>query len=469
MLARLISSLMLAALALTAAVGAPRPGAIRARFAAPVLATSGGESHTIVTVYTHDLGFVRQERALAFGDRGDTLRIDDVPRAIDVSSVRLVPRQGRVTRLAYRFDAASGDALLDAARGAHVRVSLRGDRVVEGTLLAADPAWLVLSDANGAVHTLARSSVDDVAVTDAPRLAFTRPGLEAVVEGAGGSTLSAELSYLTGGLSWTAEHTLVRTGETEATWSSGVTVDNTTGRDFRDVALELVAGEPRREAPQPMPMLRAMAPMSVAGGMAKVADLTEQPVGEYHLYTLGRPATLRNEETQKLTMYDPRRIHVAPRYLFRPSDGNGVRTQLELVNDTASGLGMPLPAGRVRVYEPGPGGALEFTGEMSIGHTAEGEKLTLDVGQAFDLVGERKELTNTRISDRERETTVEIRLRNRKASPVTIVVEELVSGDVTVLKSSPEAVRKDASTLQFRVPVAAGAEQVVTYTARFRY
>jgi hypothetical protein len=435
----------------------------------PRAAVTGAESNTVVTVYTHDLGFIRQEREIAAGDRGDTLRLEDVPRQIDVSSVRFVPRAGRLLRLAYRNDGSTGDALLDAARGRRVRVTLRGDRTVEGTLVSADAGWLVIAEATGGLRSLSRAAVEDVAVPDGGRPAFTRPGLEAVVEGArSAGTVRAEMSYLTGGLSWAAEHTLVRSGETGGTWSSSVTVDNTTGRDFTNVGLRLVAGEPRRESPRPVPMPMARGGM-IEAFAAKTADLSEEAFAEYHLYTLDRPATLRDQETQKLTMLEPRRVTLTPRYLYRASDGNGVRTQLEVVNDAKSGLGVPLPGGRVRVYEPGPGGELGFTGEVTIPHTAAGEKLTLDVGQAFDLVGERREVSNTQISDRERESTVEITLRNRKHAAVTIVVEEAVGGDVTVLRSTPAVERKDANTLRFTVPVAAGETAVVTYTARFRY
>jgi hypothetical protein len=140
-----------------------------------------------------------------------------------------------------------------------------------------------------------------------------------------------------------------------------------------------------------------------------------------------------------------------------------------VMNESAAGLGVPLPAGRVRFYEPDAGGALQFSGETAIGHTAEGEKLTLDVGQAFDLVAERRELYNKRITDREREYSVEIKLRNRKKTNVSIVVQEGVSGDVEVLKKTHEFTRKDANTLEFEVPVAAGKEVVVGYTVRVRY
>jgi hypothetical protein len=431
--------------------------------AAPQLGRCAGPA---VTVYSNDLGFVRELRALELGHDRDTVRLD-VPERLDFSSVRLAPRTGRVARLAYRYDVANGDAALDRARGTRVRAMLRDDRLVEGDLVAADGSWLVVREDDGTLHTVARAAVEDVRLGEAQQGFVLRPTLEAVIEGRRGP-LEAELSYLTGGLSWSAEHVLVRRGESGATWSSFVTVQNATGRDFVDAVLKLVAGEPSRSKGPPAPMAggRMMA-MSMAAEAAP--DLSEQAFSEYHLYALDRPATLRDRESQSLSMIEPREIKVKPRYLYRGGDPRGVRAQLEVQNAAASGLGVPLPAGRVRIYEADRSGAVQFAGESAIGHTAVDEKMTLEVGAAFDLVAERRELYNKRIADREREYAVEIKLRNRKSNDVTILVEEGISGEVEITQQTHPFTRKDANTIQFELPVAAGKETVLRYTARARY
>jgi hypothetical protein len=275
--------------------------------------------------------------------------------------------------------------------------------------------------------------------------------------------IQAELSYLTGGCGTLS--TSASVGEASATWSAGVTVANDRPRLRGSFARWWRRAAPRVPMPQPVAEGRMMTmKMADVGGGA----LSEQAFAEYHLYTLERPATLRDRETQRLTMIEPRSIKLAPRYLYR-GGSPGVSTQLVIMNDAASGLGVPLPGGRVRFYEPDAAGDLQFTGETGITHTAEGEKLTLDVGLAFDLVAERRELSQKRISDREREYAVEIKLRNRKKSDVTIVVEESIGGDWDVLQKTHEFTRKDASTLEFKIPVAAGKETVLGYTARVRY
>ncbi len=432
------------------------------------LAAAVAHSGPAVTVYTRDLGFVREERILELQHDRDTVLVP-VPERIDFSSVRLVPAGAKLERLAYRFDVATGDGALERARGSRVRVVLRGERVVEGTLTAVDGSWLVVRENDGSLHTLARNAADDVRIAN-PGDRFTlRPALEAVISGRKG-TVNAELAYLTGGLSWSAEHVVVRRGESAAVWSTNVTIENTTGRDFVDATLKLVAGEPNREGggSPPMPyMVRAQ--MAADGAMAEKAQMTEQAFADYHLYTLQRPATLRERETQALAMLDPRDVKVKPRYLYRGGDARGVRTQMEVVNSKAAGLGVPLPGGRVRFYESDPSGALQFTGETTLRHTAEDEKMTLEVGSAFDLVAERRETYNKRISDREREYGVEIKLRNRKPTNVEIVVEEGIGGDFEITQKSHDFTRKDANTIEFKIPVAAGKEAVLTYIVRSRW
>ena len=422
-----------------------------------------------LTIYTRDLGFVRETRTLELAGSRDTVRLSDLPERLDFSSLRLVPGgAARVTRLAYRWDAASGDAFLANSIGQRVSVVSKGERVTEGTLTASDGSWLVVRADDGSVTTLARGAVEAVRLTRPPARLSPRPTLEAVVEGARRGRGEAELSYLTGGLSWSAEHTVVRRGEREAVWSAVVTVENSTGRDYVDAALKLVAGEPKRSAPAPMPRAGYMKALTVASERADAADLSEEEFSEYHLYALDRPATLRGGEQQSFTMLEPRAVKVTPRYVYRGGDPRGVMSEMVIVNGRDAGLGVPLPAGRVRFYEPDADGVPQFAGESNIRHTAEGEKLELEVGTAFDLAAERAMLSSRRISNTEREYAVRIKLRDRKKSDVTILVRESVGGDTEIIQRTHDFTRKDANTIEFSIPVKAGAEVVVEYTARVR-
>ena len=420
-----------------------------------------------VTIYSGDLALIREDRAFDLAGSRDTLRLTGLPAGVDVTSIRFTPAGGaRVTGLAWNADVAGGERALELAVGRRVRIGQEKERWLEGTLVAASGGWLLLRAGDGRLHSIARDAAHEVVYEDPLALPGAEPVLEVALDGARAGAGRAELSYLTGGLGWSAEHRLIRGAPGRGEWSASVSVANGTHVTFADASLRLVAGNPARAggAPPPRPLMKMAMETATA---APQADFVEEAFSEYHLYTLPRPATLAGRQTRQLTMVEPKDVKLTPRYVTR--NGGLVTAQLELVNSKAAGPGVPLPAGRVRIFETDASGALLFTGESHIGHTPVDEELTLDVGQAFDLVSERRELAQRRISDREREHDVEVKLRNRKDESVTIRVEENVHGDHEILKRSHPFEVKDANTIRFEVQVPAGKEVTVTYTARVRY
>lgn len=422
-----------------------------------------------LTLYTSDLGLVKESRAVTFKGSRDTLRLESVSTRLDATSLRIVPSSGKLMRLAYRWDVATGDGLLEKAMGQRVRVMSKTERVTEGTLLTMDGAWLVVRTDDGALVTLSRDATHEIRVAKPDTNLSLKPAIEAVVDGAKKGAGEAQLQYLTGGLSWSAEHTLVRTGETTAQWSAVVRVENTTGRSYDDARVKLIAGNLSRTAPSvPRPEMAMMMKVSAMAADAGGAP-EEQSFSDYHLYTLPGTVTLRDRESQTLTLLEPKSVMVTPRYTYRGGDPSGVRSQLELVNSAKAGVGAPVPAGRVRCYAPDADQDLQLTGETNVRHTAIDEKFTLDLGYAFDLAAERKNTSEKRVSDREREFGVQISLRNRKATDATIVIEEPVGGDIEMIKSSHPFNRDDANLFKFTINVPAGKEVLVTYTARQRW
>jgi hypothetical protein len=197
-------------------------------------------------------------------------------------------------------------------------------------------------------------------------------------------------------------------------------------------------------------------------------SVTGEVFSEYHLYSLDPPATLRDRESQQLTMYASRSVSARPHYLYR-GGVPGVLAQLKIENTKTDGLGVPLPGGRVRVFEHDASGALQFTGESRLRHTPVDEEFTVSVGTAFDLVAERRIVFDRRPSNRERDIQIEIKLRNRKKTAVTIRIEEPMGGAFEIKTSSHPFERKDARTARADIQVPAGKEVVVTYEATIRY
>lgn len=304
----------------------------------------------------------------------------------------------------------------------------------------------------------------------------------------------AELSYVTGGMSWEASYNLVAPEKGDTLDLLGwVTIANQTGKQFDAAVIKLMAGEVMKLQPGESHdlaegMMRSMSALKVE------ATVSEKAFDEFHLYALPRPTTLRNRETKQVefirasgvkarTLYLYDGAAIGPQYrgwnaeMIRNQPDYGTQSNpkvwvmREFKNSAENGLGVPLPQGRMRFYRRDDAdGRLEFTGENTLDHTAKNETVRLYTGDAFDVVGERKR-TDFALNNRQSqmEEAFEITVRNRKAEPVEVrVVERLYRGvNWLVLAQSRDFAKTDAQTIEFRVPVPAEGETVVTYRVRY--
>lgn len=300
----------------------------------------------------------------------------------------------------------------------------------------------------------------------------------------------AQLSYLSGGFSWEADYNFVAPEKGEiATLTGWVTVTNQSGTAFTKAKVKLVAGdvnviqEEVMMAPAPAAMMRMDADAA--------RQVEEKAFDDFHLYTLARPLTIRDRETKQVEFIRAPEVKAAkfyvydgaPMYRFHGGRNDGplgnegfakdVAIYWEMTNDEASGLGMPLPAGRIRFYRADDAdGNLEFVGENSIDHTPRNEKLRIYTGNAFDLVGERRITDFVRVDRENRmQESVEVTLKNRSEEPKSIVVREhLWRWSTWQIEGNSQDFRKvDAQTIEFTVDLAPNEEKKVTYTARYSW
>jgi hypothetical protein len=210
--------------------------------------------------------------------------------------------------------------------------------------------------------------------------------------------------------------------------------------------------------------------------------MAQEAFGEYHLYTLGRRTTINNNETKQVSMLTGTAVPTLKRYVVngqhfyyrnahRP--GSPLKDDVEVFyqfrNDQKSGLGMPMPAGTVRVYQSDSKDGVHFVGEDRIGHTPKDETINLKIGNAFDVVCERKQTDFRRISSNVYEFEYAITLRNHKSTTVSVEVNEPIGGTWEMLRSSHEWRKTDAWASQFVVAVPADGEGTLTYRVRVTY
>ncbi|MEP7027313.1 MAG: DUF4139 domain-containing protein, partial [Candidatus Eisenbacteria bacterium] len=446
---------------LSAKTQAPAAAALTiAALIAAAPAAHAADRELTVTVYNSNLALVKDSRALDLGQGRQTFQLTGVSAQIDPTSVHLEGQGGEglaVLEQNYRFDLVSADKVLERYVDKDITVAGKDGKTTSGTLLSFDGGSLVINRKPG-ISIINRMEVKEVQFPDLPGGLITKPTLVWLLENGGSARRDAQLSYLTGGLSWHAEYVAVLdANDKNLSWSGWVSLENNSGTSYPDAKLKVVAGDVNRvsdETRYPRSQFESMA-------VAKVADqaFEEQSFFEYHLYTLARPTTLADKETKQLSLFPTSSVAAQKFFTYeRQKDSKKVRVTMEFKNSSQAGLGMPLPMGKVRVYKEDKSGAQEFVGEDRIDHTPKDETVRLTIGNAFDVTGEYAQTDQRRISDKEVETSHQIKLRNHKTEPVTVKVVEPAYGDWRITTSSQDFVKKDARTIEFTVTVPVDGE-----------
>jgi len=411
----------------------------------------------------------------------------DIAATITPASVhfRSLSEPSRVSVLEqnYEYDLLEPEKLLHKYVGRDV--TLVRTRQADGSTREEEVKARLLSYNNAPVWRIGNEIVtgmhaDHIRFPELPASLYSRPTLIWTLENGGATRHRVEASYLAGKLSWNADYVLtVARDDKLADVDGWVTLTNGSGTMFRNAKLQLVAGELNRVRQVLGRMVADEARRELASA---AAPMSQQSFSEYHLYTLGRKTTISNNETKQVSMLGGTGIPVQKRYIVEGQDfyyRNGrhpgapikddVQVYYQLKNEERSGLGMPMPAGVVRVYQSDSNGGVQFVGEDRIDHTPKDETLNLKIGNAFDVVCERNQVDFEKIAANTYEVEYEITLRNHKAAPITVEVNEPIGGTWRMLRSSHEWTKTAAWAARFVVPVAAEGASVLKYRARVTY
>jgi len=357
-----------------------------------------------------------------------------------------------------------------------------------GKLLSGSDDIILQAD-DGQVTTVKLARVRELKFPQLPGGLITKPTLIWMVNAAKEGNHDTQVTYLTNGITWKANYVVVVNDKDTAMNLNGwVTVDNQSGASYEDARLKLVAGDVRRVTPAPA--ARDGALMVAPTAAPKAAEqFTQQDFFEYHLYSLQRATTLRNRETKQIEFASTTNVPINKLFVYDgasnlrfygyqitdPNYGKTSNTKvavmLEFKNSEANKMGMPLPKGTMRVYKADSDGGNQFIGEDAIDHTPKDEMMRLNIGNAFDVVGERKQTNFTKVSDRVIEETYQIKLRNHKKEAVEVrAVEHLFRWSNWELKNlNQDYIKTDAQTIEFRVSVPPDGEKVVNYTVRYAW
>lgn len=441
-----------------------------------------------VTVYNSNIGLVRETRALNLPAGRVALRFADVAALIRPETVHLASLTSAdglsILEQNYQYDLLNPSKLLDKYVGREVTLVLR--RFENNTEVLTPVQAILLSNNNGQVWKIGGqivinpTNIVETRFPDLPQNLVATPTLVWDVDNAGGGEQTIEASYLTAGMNWEADYVLViGSDDTKADLQGWVTLTNQSGVGFENARLQLVAGDLNR-------LREAMGVSSIADAAARTskdeAQFREKAFFEYHLYTLQRPASIREQETKQVSLLEAIGFNASKEYVvngeseyYRSYDNPGaviknkVGVFIEFSNSQKNKLGMALPAGTIRLYQKDESGAQQFIGEDRIDHTPKDEDVRLKVGDAFDVTAERKQTDYKMISGSVYEHAYEIMIRNHKETPITVVVNEPIDGDWRMISSNFKPEKTAAFAARFHIPVAKDGETKLTYRVRVKY
>jgi hypothetical protein len=447
--------------------------------------TDADRKSVAITVYNQNFGVVREVRELpTLGTGPVSLEFRDVAANIQPETVAIkslsAPGSISVLEQNYRYDLLTPQTLLEKFVGKKIRTYRYHEAT--GKEEAADAELLSVNDQQPILRLNGEVTFGypaRYAFSQVPDNLIAKPTLMWLVQSQKPQQ-TVEVSYLTQNLNWSADYVLVvNEQDTQGALQGWVTLVNQSGASYKNAQLQLVAGDVNRV--QPERKYKGAAMSMPAAAPAGGAGFTEQGLFEYHMYTLGRPTTVLQNEQKQVSLLeadgikiDKKLIFYGQQYWFRGQYGEiqsnqKVGVYLDFKNEEKNKLGIPLPKGTLRVYKADKSGAKQFVGEDQIDHTPRDEKIRVKMGEAFDVVGDRKQTEWRALGSCTSESRWEIELRNHKDTAIEVEDYEPIGGDWTILESSIPYDKKDAGTFSFNVKVPARGKTKVSYRVRLRY
>ena len=442
----------------------------------------GDQTELNVTVYNSNIALIRDVRQLTLPTGDFRLKFMDIAATVNPATVHFRsltdPEKLGVVEQNYEYDLLEPAKLLHKYVGKEVtliRVSQEN-----GTTKREEIKATLLSDNNGQVWKIGNDIVtggyaESYRFPEVPANLYDRPTLLMSLENSGARKQQIEASYLANGLSWNADYVLtVGRDEKAGDLDGWVTLTNNSGTAFHHARLQLVAGDLNRVTTAPMMAAKGRA--MEAMNMAAAPQFQQENFSEYHLYTLGRKTSVEDKESKQISLLQGSGVPVekafvvnGQNYYYRSAQTPGspikdpVMVYYKFKNDEKSGLGMPLPAGNVRVYQKDSKGGVLFAGKDRIDHTPKDETVSVHIGNAFDVVSERKQTDYKRIDSKTWQMEYEITIRNHKESAITVEVDEPIGGSWEMLSHSYPYKKTGAFAAQFVVPVLKDGTAVLKY------
>lgn len=438
-----------------------------------------------VTIYNVNLGLVKDQRSLKLHEGINELRFMDVAAKIIPTSVYIKSLSDtqslRILEQNYEYDLLNPQKLLDKYVGREVKLFSKNPYTEREEIVNAK----LLSNNGGPIFQIGNEITfghpGRIIFPEVPENLISKPTLIWLLENRLKTEQKVEATYLTDGINWRADYVVTLNDKDDSADLSGwVTIENKSGASYKNAKLKLVAGDVNRVIEEPEYKDRMIKYM-MKEAEPSVAQFKEEEFFEYHIYTLQRETTIKDNQTKQINLVTASSIPVKKELVFRgnkyyyysqytdviPKQKVGV--YIEIDNKKENNLGIPLPKGIVRVYKHDVEGSLQFIGEDRIDHTPKDEKVRVKLGDAFDIVATKKQTDWKKIAYDTYEAAFEISIRNHKKEDITVKVIEPIPGDWTMLNSSHNYKKTEAFSAEFILQIPKDKETKLTYRVRMRY
>lgn len=433
------------------------------------------EKQISVTIYNDNLALVKDTRTLNLKAGLNEVAFRDISAQIDPTSVYFVskssPDNVKVLEQNFEYDLVSSNKLLQKYIDQRISFELEKGESVSGILMSASGADIIIKDeASKAIRLFKSSVIKSISFPELPKGLITKPTLVWKLDSKNAGSNRVEIGYLTSGISWHAEYVGVIDEKDElmevGAW---VSIENNSGTSYENAGLKLVAGDVNRAREYRRRYKGALTIEATSLAMADVPQFQEKAFFEYHVYTLQQKTTISNAQIKQISLFAPADVKVKKNYIYDGSrNGAKVTVKLKFKNDKKSGLGIPLPKGKFRVYKRDSDDSLILVGEDFLSHTPENQDVQVTVGNAFDVTGERIQKNRQSTGKQEWEATWEIKLKNQKKEAVKVIVQERLGVNWKIISKTHDFKKPDANTAEFIVDVPSGGEVVIEYTVRYK-
>ncbi len=439
-----------------------------------LLTVAGLCAQTSITVYNQNFATVRTTLTIPLKKGENLFSYSNIPSAIEPTSVHLTPIKKSdkivIALQNFEYDLANTQKILNKYLDKEIEIITKSGELFSGILKSFDHENIVIQRREDkGINMIHCGEIQNINLEKMPENFYTKPTLNWELISNKSGDCETKLSYITRDISWDAQYVgVLSSDDKKLNLSSWISLDNRSGKAYKQVDLKLMAGEVHL-APgyKPPRYAEGLEMVTAKGG---VPEVVEKEFFEYHLYTVkNRKIDINNNQQKQISLFDPTDVSVEKIFRYDCNPSGDVDVSIKFKNEEEYGLGIPLPKGKVRIFKKESEDEEEFIGADNINHTPKNEEVELKVGTAFDIKGKFTTTLSERPTKNTRRETYEIELRNRKKEDVVIEVIKGLGRNWKIEESDEKYEKKDAFTIQFNIQVPAEQEKKFSFTVLYKY